>query len=185
MGDSLLTVSTRTALDRIRICATAYRLGKGDQTKGSLSLSAVLTTVSLTGVQLMIQLRDDLEKVRGICSTLQEREQKKIDRINLFQEVADDVLFPMTLKLKEALAKIMLYVCAPCLLFVSDRLCLSMDKSNLFLYPVSRSDYPDYYQLIATPMDWTSISAKLDEQLYTTVDAFKVDSAKLVSTQSS
>lgn len=49
-----------------------------------------------------------------------------------------------------------------------------MDRSELFLHPVSKEEVPDYYDVIKEPMTWTQIEEKLDKMMYLTTEAFKV-----------
>jgi hypothetical protein len=49
-----------------------------------------------------------------------------------------------------------------------------MDRSELFLNPVSRVDVPDYFDVIKEPMSWSEIDAKLEGHLYETADDFAV-----------
>jgi NuA3 HAT complex component NTO1 len=49
-----------------------------------------------------------------------------------------------------------------------------MDRSELFLHPVSKEEVPDYYDVIKEPMTWTQIEERLDKMMYLSTDAFKV-----------
>lgn len=50
----------------------------------------------------------------------------------------------------------------------------SHDRADVFLYPVSREDVPDYYRIIKRPMSWTTVRGKLDRHEYTSIEDFKV-----------
>jgi hypothetical protein len=49
-----------------------------------------------------------------------------------------------------------------------------MDRNELFLNPVSKSDVPDYYDLIKEPMCWSEIDRKLESHSYDTISEFAV-----------
>lgn len=51
---------------------------------------------------------------------------------------------------------------------------LSIDKNMFFAQPVSRALVPDYYDIVRHPMDWQTMSEKLDRHEYPTAAAFKV-----------
>lgn len=52
-----------------------------------------------------------------------------------------------------------------------------MDRSELFMHPVSRIEVPDYYDTVKHPMHWKAIERKLAEHTYITVAEFLVSSA--------
>jgi len=56
----------------------------------------------------------------------------------------------------------------------SPHLSYSIDKSDYFRNPVSKSDVPDYFEIIKNPICWTEIEAKLDNHQYWDLQAFVV-----------
>ena len=50
-----------------------------------------------------------------------------------------------------------------------------MDKNKVFAFPVDRSVVPDYYDIIKSPMDFSTISRKIDEHDYETFQQFQDD----------
>lgn len=53
-----------------------------------------------------------------------------------------------------------------------------MDPHNLFTYPVSRLEVPDYHEIVKDPMDWQTISEKLSRNEYLTAKEFQVSAGK-------
>ncbi|GAB5593723.1 hypothetical protein Unana1_08623 [Umbelopsis nana] len=52
---------------------------------------------------------------------------------------------------------------------------------DLFLQPPSRRQYPDYYEMIKTPIALNNIKAKIDKIQYASVDEFKADIELMVT----
>jgi hypothetical protein len=90
---------------------------------------------------------------------VRKREKEKLRQALVIQEIVDNFIFSHYITLREALAKV-----------------IAMDKSQLFLHPVSKEDVPDYYDVIAEPMSWSQIEEKLDQMVYLDTEAFKVGS---------
>lgn len=51
---------------------------------------------------------------------------------------------------------------------------LRMDRTELFLNPVLRSEVPDYFDVIKEPMCWLYIDEKLEKRSYRNTADFKV-----------
>lgn len=49
-----------------------------------------------------------------------------------------------------------------------------LDKDDFFKNPVSKTDVPDYFDIIKEPMCWLDIDAKLDRHLYWNLAEFRV-----------
>lgn len=113
----------------------------------------------LKKLQFMLLLREDLERLRMLAELVRKREREKLratDQIR--QSLVLGALFPFHHELRSALDQI-----------------TALDRNNFFLSPVSRSEVPDYYEIIKEPMEWATISAKLDEHQYHTVKDFAHD----------
>ena len=50
----------------------------------------------------------------------------------------------------------------------------SADNRDYFLYPVSKAEVPDYYDIITRPMCWSVIDKKLTAHSYMDLQDFKV-----------
>ncbi|KAG1812873.1 PHD-zinc-finger like domain-containing protein [Suillus subaureus] len=51
----------------------------------------------------------------------------------------------------------------------------NLDRHGLFKHPVSRTEVPDYYDVVKKPMTWDAIDAKLDRHEYWDLEGFKSD----------
>ena len=49
-----------------------------------------------------------------------------------------------------------------------------MDRNDHFKYPVSKTEVPDYYDVVKTPMCWSVIDTKLDQHRYWNLKEFRV-----------
>jgi len=58
-----------------------------------------------------------------------------------------------------------------------------MDRSQIFLHPVSRVEVPDYYDVIKQPMCWSIIDDKLERHAYTKLADFTVGIPLCLSTR--
>ena len=54
-----------------------------------------------------------------------------------------------------------------------------MDKNSYFKEPVSKTEVPDYYDIIKNPICWNTIDQKLDRYEYWDLEALKVTSGFL------
>ncbi|UZJ54898.1 hypothetical protein CBS101457_004218 [Exobasidium rhododendri] len=110
-------------------------------------------------LQFQLRLREDLEKVRMLAELVRKREKEKLRQVQLIRKtLIDAILFPYHDLLRKVLERVS-----------------SIDRTSLFLHPVSLQKVPDYYDVIKRPMDWTSISAKIDDLRYASVGEFKAD----------
>ncbi|TYI27691.1 hypothetical protein ES332_A05G193900v1 [Gossypium tomentosum] len=60
------------------------------------------------------------------------------------------------------------------LVFILDRL-QKKDTYGVFSEPVDSEELPDYHDIIAHPMDFSTVRKKLDEGAYTTLEQFEID----------
>lgn len=110
-------------------------------------------------LHFMMCIREELEKLRMLAELVRKREREKLRQMDLIRRVlVQQVLFPFHQLLREATDKI-----------------IGLDRMNLFLSPVSRAEVPDYYDVVKRPMQWATISARVDEQQYETVQDFVSD----------
>lgn len=116
-------------------------------------------------LQVMKLLRQDLEKVRTLTEQVRNREKKKLERLEWFEkEILNQFVWPKQTRLKLALQEI-----------------VSLDKSQYYLNPVDPKLVPDYHEIIKSPMDWTTMSQKLDRHEYETALDFQVNTFFLLS----
>lgn len=112
-------------------------------------------TVKLDHLKL---LRRDLESVRELTLQTRRRESRKLAQTESIQKVLEIALFPHEALLRLAFEKV-----------------LALDRHGLFKHPVSRTEVPDYYDVVKTPMTWDAIDAKLDRHAYWDLEGFKSD----------
>ncbi|TFK34042.1 hypothetical protein BDQ12DRAFT_690301 [Crucibulum laeve] len=110
------------------------------------------------------RLRQDLIKVKALAELTRAREGKKLEQAETIHQVLSEALFPHEGRLRMAFERIM-----------------SHDKSDYFKNPVSKSEVPDYYNIIKNPMCWAFIDAKLDKHEYWDIQAFKDDIDLVIS----
>ncbi|KAL4402205.1 MOZ/MORF histone acetyltransferase complex protein [Malassezia pachydermatis] len=116
------------------------------------------SALKLAKLQYLFRLREDLEKVRLLTELVRKREKEKLRQLTLWQSMLDMGLLHKQAQLRKALASVK-----------------SLDKAEWFLLPVSVDDVPDYYDIIAHPMDWTTIQKKIDDMAYNTWDEWATD----------
>ena len=51
----------------------------------------------------------------------------------------------------------------------------SLDRHEFFKNPVSKTDVPDYFDVIKKPMCWKVIDEKLDKNMYARLKDFEVN----------
>ncbi|KAG1774169.1 hypothetical protein EV702DRAFT_1127317 [Suillus placidus] len=103
-------------------------------------------------------LRRDLESVRELTLQTRRRESRKLAQTESVQKVLEIALFPHEALLRLAFEKV-----------------LALDRHGLFKHPVSRTEVPDYYDVVKKPMTWDAIDAKLDRHEYWDLEGFKSD----------
>ncbi|KAJ9106350.1 hypothetical protein QFC21_001496 [Naganishia friedmannii] len=115
-------------------------------------------------LEYLIKVRNDLERVRMLAELVRKREQEKLRQAQILKEFVRQAIFPLDAAVKAAFEKIM-----------------HMDRSELFMHPVSRIEVPDYYDTIKHPMHWKAIERKLAEHTYITVAEFLASSVDDIS----
>lgn len=103
-------------------------------------------------------LRRDLESVRELTLQTRRRESRKLAQTESIQKVLEIALFPHEALLRLAFEKV-----------------LALDRHGLFKHPVSRTEVPDYYDIVKNPITWDAIDAKLDRHAYWDLEGFKSD----------
>ncbi|KAJ3836367.1 bromodomain and PHD finger-containing protein 3 [Lentinula raphanica] len=104
------------------------------------------------------RLEQDLEQLRELSTLTWKREQRKLQQMNIVQGVLTQALYPHEPRLRLAFERIVGY-----------------DKNDFFKNPVSKTDVPDYFDVITRPMHWSLIDAKLDRHEYWAITDFKDD----------
>ncbi|KAG2103066.1 PHD-zinc-finger like domain-containing protein [Suillus discolor] len=109
-------------------------------------------------LEYLKKLRGDLESVRELTLQTRRRESRKLAQTESIQKVLEIALFPHEALLRLAFEKV-----------------LALDRHSLFKHPVSRTEVPDYYDVVKTPMTWDAIDGKLDRHEYWDLEGFKSD----------
>ncbi|KAF9241390.1 PHD-zinc-finger like domain-containing protein [Melanogaster broomeanus] len=104
------------------------------------------------------RVRKDLETLRELTLLCRKRESRKLAEAEAIQSVLEVTLFPHEAPMRLAFERI-----------------LALDRNGLFKHPVSRTEVPDYYDVVQNPMTWDAIDRKLDCHEYWDFEAFKSD----------
>jgi Bromodomain len=125
-------------------------------------------------MQLTKRLRKDLSDVRTLAELSRKRESRKLGQAQIIQEVLSQVIFAHEAWLRMAFENIVAFVHS---LLISDNSLqhfLRFDRQGFLKNPISKSQVPDYFDVIQQPMWWSAIDEKLDRHEYWDVNAFKV-----------
>lgn len=110
-------------------------------------------------LDFQVSLRKDLERMRMLAELVRKREREKLRQVQVIRAtLVDGILFPYHANLRGLLQRVS-----------------ALDRTGLFLHPVSPQKVPDYYDIVKQPMDWTTIAAKIDDYKYTSVVEFRDD----------
>ncbi|EOQ99494.1 hypothetical protein E3P92_03270 [Wallemia ichthyophaga] len=109
-------------------------------------------------LEYLAAIRDDLERAKKLADLVIEREAAKQNQVNHLVETIFHYLFPHDKALRLVFERI-----------------VALDETELFAEPVSLTDAPNYLDVIKTPMDWSTIYARIDRRAYTTKSQFVSD----------
>ena len=104
------------------------------------------------------RLRQDLERVRLLCELIRKREQRKRDLVVAQRSITELNCFPFVYFLRTLLEQLK-----------------EIDQQEIFAEPVNLADVPDYYDHVKKPMDFSTISKKLEGYKYADIDEFEAD----------
>ncbi|KAJ3852481.1 bromodomain and PHD finger-containing protein 3 [Lentinula lateritia] len=104
------------------------------------------------------QLEQDLEKLRELSALTWKRESRKLQQMEIIQDILTQTVYPHEPRLRLAFERITGY-----------------DKHDYFKNPVNKMDVPDYFDVITQPMCWSMIDLKLDRHEYWDIKDFKND----------
>ncbi|KAF5379335.1 hypothetical protein D9757_007638 [Collybiopsis confluens] len=103
-------------------------------------------------------LEQDLFKLRELAALTWQRESRKLQQIEVVQNILSQSIYPHEPRLRLAFERIVGY-----------------DRHDYFKNPVNRVEVPDYFDVVARPMCWSVIDAKLDRHEYWEIKSFKDD----------
>ncbi|XP_048010922.1 bromodomain-containing protein 1 isoform X2 [Megalobrama amblycephala] len=104
------------------------------------------------------RLRHDLERARLLLELIRKREKLKREEIMLQQTLMEFQLTPFTVLLRAVLDQLQ-----------------EKDQAHIFAEPVSIKEVPDYMDHIIHPMDFSTMSKRIDAQGYKYLDEFEAD----------
>ncbi|XP_067283009.1 bromodomain-containing protein 1 isoform X2 [Pseudorasbora parva] len=104
------------------------------------------------------RLRHDLERARLLLELIRKREKLKREEIKLQQTLMEFQLTPFTVLLRAVLDQLQ-----------------EKDQARIFAEPVSIKEVPDYMDHIIHPMDFSTMSKRIDAQRYKYLDEFEAD----------
>ncbi|KAI9144302.1 hypothetical protein BKA69DRAFT_1056796 [Paraphysoderma sedebokerense] len=108
--------------------------------------------------EALIQIRQDLEKVRLLAELVRKREQQKLKRYHILKDYWEVILFPYKSFMMDVLKTLK-----------------SSDRSKIFHEPVPLDLVPDYLSFIETPMDFSTVTTKLEQHEYNSLEDFEAD----------
>ncbi|KAK7130294.1 hypothetical protein R3I94_008909 [Phoxinus phoxinus] len=104
------------------------------------------------------RVRHDLERARLLLELIRKREKLKREEIKLQQTLMEFQLTPFTVLLRAVLDQLQ-----------------EKDQAHIFAEPVSIKEVPDYMDHIIHPMDFSTMSKRIDAQGYKCLDEFEAD----------
>ncbi|KAF9073228.1 hypothetical protein BDP27DRAFT_1381784 [Rhodocollybia butyracea] len=108
------------------------------------------------------RLEQGLENLRELSALTWKRESRKMQQMDIIQNILIQTLYPHESRLRFAFERIVGY-----------------DKNNYFKNPVNKAEVPDYFDVVKRPMCWSIIDTKLDRHEYWDIQDFR-DDIKLV-----
>ena len=112
--------------------------------------------------------------MRTLAELSRKRESRKLGQAQIVQEVLSQVIFAHEAWLRMAFENIVASVHFPLISDNSLQHSLRFDRQGFFKNPISKSQVPDYFDVIQQPMWWSAIDEKLDRHVYWDINAFKV-----------
>lgn len=104
------------------------------------------------------QLRHDLERARILLELIRKREKLKREEVLLQQTLMEFQLTPFTVILRAVLDQLQ-----------------EKDQAHIFAEPVNIKEVPDYMDHVLHPMDFSTMSKRIEAQGYKYLDEFEAD----------
>lgn len=112
--------------------------------------------------------------MRTLAELSRRRESRKLGQAQVVQEVLNQIVFTHEARLRMAFENIVAFVHSLLGMRNSLEVVLRFDRQGFFKNPISKSQVPDYFDVIPRPMWWGAIDENLDRHEYWDVDAFRV-----------
>ncbi|XP_038130210.1 bromodomain-containing protein 1-like [Cyprinodon tularosa] len=110
------------------------------------------------------RLRHDLERARLLLELIRKREKLKREEMKVQQSVLELQLTPFNILLRTVLSQLQ-----------------EKDQYSIFAQPVSIKEVPDYLDHIKHPMDFSTMSKRIDSHCYHSLDQFEEDFNLIIS----
>ncbi|XP_068611161.1 bromodomain-containing protein 1 [Brachionichthys hirsutus] len=104
------------------------------------------------------RLRHDLERARLLLELIRKREKLKREEIKQQETLLEMQLTPFSILLRALLDQLQ-----------------AKDQAKIFTQPVDVSEVPDYLDHIKSPMDFSAMRRRIDEQGYNNLEPFESD----------
>lgn len=106
----------------------------------------------------LLLFRQEMEKLRLLLELTRKREKLKYELIKQEEKIIDAKLMPIVPYLRKLLKTLTL-----------------LDEDDVFEKPVDLKIVPTYTEIIKNPMDFSTISSKIDKYCYTSLQEFESD----------
>ncbi|RZF36903.1 hypothetical protein LSTR_LSTR004591 [Laodelphax striatellus] len=103
-------------------------------------------------------LRQDLERVRLLCELVRKREKLKKELIKVEAMRIELQLCPLNNRLRKLLDALR-----------------DLDTGEIFIEPVDQTEVPDYGDIVKHPMDLSTMTKKLDDYCYSSLEELEAD----------
>ncbi|KAF8336005.1 bromodomain-containing protein [Amanita rubescens] len=109
-------------------------------------------------LQLLLRLREDLENVHEMTTLTRKRESRKQAQATVIRDTLLSILAPFEHLLRDSFNRI-----------------ITVDRNEYFRHPVSKTEVPDYFDVVKKPMYWSMIEEKINNHSYFGSQEFKDD----------
>lgn len=140
-------------LRRLQASHQSQKAGADESSERSLRIKAMKEQL-----HFWQRLRHDLERARLLVELIRKREKLKREQVKVKQHVVDLQLQPLNIVLRKTL-----------------ELLQTKDPGEIFAEPVDTDEVTDYLEVIDEPMDFSTISKRIDDNHYTTMEQFERD----------
>ncbi|KAK2467687.1 hypothetical protein APHAL10511_000281 [Amanita phalloides] len=109
-------------------------------------------------LELLLRLREDMEKVHEMTILTRRRELRKQAQATIIRDTLLSVFAPFEYLVRDAFNRIVM-----------------IDRNDYFRNPVSKTEVPDYFDIVKKPMNWSMIDEKIKNHSYFDSQNFKDD----------
>lgn len=135
-----------------------YELRKTKVVPSSSSKKENDKCISESNYRQCFRLRQDMEKVRLLLELIRKRERLKLEFTKVNNKIIEYKLMPIIPYLRKLV-----------------QVLSSFDEEGIFEKPVDLKEVPNYLKVIKNPMDFSTISKKVDNYEYQSFEEFEFD----------